>query len=290
MEVPGPQYGRLVAAVLAQAGKEDRSDRHIDANAQGVRAANHLEQSALGQLLDQNAVPRQQARVVQPNARPQPPLDVRPVRTGKLHPFQSGGDGRFFLTSRRGQTGEILSALGRIGLGEMHHIHRTLTLADEGLDGLGQRGLGIAELQRYRTGHRLHRHTGQPVQTGHFSLEEFGLAQGRRHEQEPALGERQQRHLPGHAPLAVGVVVKLIHHDVSDGCIRPVPQGDVGQDLGRATEDRCIVVDRGVAGAEAHVVRAEFTAERQPLLIDQRLDRAGVNRLVSLGQRLEMQR
>ena len=87
VEVPGPQYGRLVAAVLAQAGEEDRSDRHIDANAQGVRAANHLEQSALGQLLDQNAVPRQQARVVQPNARPQPPLDVRPVRTGKLHPF-----------------------------------------------------------------------------------------------------------------------------------------------------------------------------------------------------------
>ena len=289
VEVPGPQYRRLVAAVLAQASEEDGANRHIDAHAQRVRAANHLEQSALGQLLDQNAVPRQEARVVQPNARPQPPLDVRPVGTGKLHPFERGGDGGFFLTGRRGQTGEILSALCRIGLGEMHHIHRSFALADERLNGLGQRGLGIAELQRNRPDHRLDSDAGKPIEARHLALEEFGLAEGRRHEQETTLGKRQQRHLPCHTALAVGVVVKLVHHNIPNGGIRPVPQGNVGEDFRGAAQDRRIVVDRGVAGAQANIVRTEFPAKRQPLLIHQGLDRAGVDRFASLRQGLEMQ-
>ena len=67
-------------------------------------------------------------------------------------------------------------------------------------------------------------------------------------------------------------------------------QRDVGEDLGGAAEDRRVAIHRGVAGAQADVVRAELAAQRQPLLVHQRLDRAGVNRALALGDRLEMQR
>ena len=67
-------------------------------------------------------------------------------------------------------------------------------------------------------------------------------------------------------------------------------QGDVGQDFGGAAEDGRVAVDRGVAGAEADVVRAELAAERQPFLVDQGLDRAGIDGAPALGQGLEMHR
>ena len=67
-------------------------------------------------------------------------------------------------------------------------------------------------------------------------------------------------------------------------------QGDVGQDFRRATEDRRVAIDRGVAGAEPDIVRPELAAERQPFFIHQRLDRAGVDGTFALGQGLEMQR
>ena len=70
----------------------------------------------------------------------------------------------------------------------------------------------------------------------------------------------------------------------------PFAQGDVGEDLGGAAEDGRVAVDRGVAGAQADVVRAELAAQRQPLLVDQRLDRAGVDGALALGDGLEVQR
>ncbi len=70
---------------------------------------------------------------------------------------------------------------------------------------------------------------------------------------------------------------------------RTFAQGDVGQNFRRAAEDGRVAVDRGVAGAQADVFGTEIAAQRQPFLIDQRLDRAGVNGALALGQRLEMQ-
>ena len=51
-----------------------------------------------------------------------------------------------------------------------------------------------------------------------------------------------------------------------------------------------VAVDRGVARAEADVFRPELSAERQPFLVDQRLDWAGVNGALPLGQGLELHR
>ena len=80
-----------------------------------------------------------------------------------------------------------------------------------------------------------------------------------------------------HAALAVGVVVELVHHHVVHVGVGAFAQRDVGEDLGGAAEDRRVAVDAGVAGEQADVLRAELAAQREELLVDQRLDRAGVD-------------
>ena len=57
------------AVVLRQPGEEHRPDRHVDADAQGVGAADDAQQALLGQLLDQAPVARQHPGVVHPDAR-----------------------------------------------------------------------------------------------------------------------------------------------------------------------------------------------------------------------------
>ena len=72
--------------------------------------------------------------------------------------------------------------------------------------------------------------------------------------------EDEQRDLPGHPPLAIGVVVKLVHHDVV-GAPGAVAQRHVGQDLGGAADDRRVAVDAGVAGQHPDLLRAKQPAE-----------------------------
>jgi hypothetical protein len=84
--------------------------------------------------------------------------------------------------------------------------------------------------------------------------------------------------------------MELIHDNLPDGGLGAFAQGDVGQDFRRAAENGGVTVDRGVARAEADVIRAELAAERHEFLIDKRLDRAGVNRAPALGEGLEVQR
>ena len=127
---------------------------------------------------------------MQPDARPQPPLNVWPIRTGEFRPLQRGGDGGFFLTRRRREAGEILCALGGIRLGEVNHINRSFAFADKCLNGLSQRSLGIAELQRHRPNHRLDGDAGKSIEASHLGLKELGLTEGRRHEQETSLRKR----------------------------------------------------------------------------------------------------
>ena len=71
----------LLAVELAQLREQHRADRDVDADAQRVGAADHLEQALLRELLDQQPVLRQQPGVVQADAVPQP-LAGCPSRTG----------------------------------------------------------------------------------------------------------------------------------------------------------------------------------------------------------------
>ena len=94
----------------------------------------------------------------------------------------------------------------------------------------------------------------------------------------------------GAAALAVGVVMKLIHHHVVHVGIRAVAERHVRENFRRAAEDGRVAIDRRIAGAEADVVGAELAAERHPLFIHQRLDRAGVDGAPPFRERLEVQR
>ena len=84
--------------------------------------------------------------------------------------------------------------------------------------------------------------------------------------------------------------MKFVHDHVLHVGRRAFAQRDVGENFRRAAEDGRVAVHRGVAGAQADVVRPELAAERHEFFIHQRLDRAGVNRAPALGDGLKMQR
>ena len=182
---------------------------------------------------------------------------------------------------------EILRALRRLRLREMHHIHRRLALGGELLQRLRQRDFRVGKLQRHRArpcDFTVDRRA--PGELRQFLLEELRLAQRRGHQQEARLRQREQRHLPRHAAVAVGVPVELVHHHVVHVGVRALAQGDVGEDLGGAAQDGRVAIHRGVAGGQAHVVRPELAAQVAPLLVHQRLDRAGIDRAPPLRERL----
>ncbi len=87
VKVARAEDGRLLAIELAQSREKHRADRHIDPDTEGVRAADNLEQTFLGELLHQHAVFRQQACMVQANPVLQPFADFGPIRAGKLESF-----------------------------------------------------------------------------------------------------------------------------------------------------------------------------------------------------------
>ena len=123
MKVARAENAGLLAVEFAQPGEEHGADGHVDAHAEGVGAADDLEQAFLRQLLHQDAVFGQQPGVVQADAVPQPVLDFRAVGAGELEAFQGVRDGGLFVAGANVDAGEILRALGRLQLGEVDHIH-----------------------------------------------------------------------------------------------------------------------------------------------------------------------
>lgn len=69
VELTGRELAHLGAVELRQAGEQHGADRHVDADAQGVGAADDGQQAALGELFDQASVLRQHAGVVDADAR-----------------------------------------------------------------------------------------------------------------------------------------------------------------------------------------------------------------------------
>jgi len=121
-------------------------------------------------------------------------------------------------------------------------------------------------------------------------LERLAIAKRRRHEQKSRSRQLEERHLPGRAPVSIGVVVKLVHDDVVDVGVGPFPERDVRQDFRGAAEHRCLPVDRAVPRDEAHVVRSEGARELEELLARERFDRTGVNAAFPAGEGEEVQR
>ena len=290
MEIPRAQDAGLLAVILAQAREQHGADGDVDADAEGVRAADDFEQALLRQLLDQHPVLRQQPGVVQPDPVLEPFSDIRTVGAGELEAFDGATDGVLLFARADVDAGEVLRALGRLQLREVDDIDGGLALSHEAFERGGQRQLGIGVLQRHRPILGCDGDGRAPVEPGQFFLEKGRIAQRGGHQQEPRLRQGQQRHLPRHAALAVGVVMEFVHDDLLDVGLRAFAQGDVGKDLGGAAEDWRIAVDRRIAGAQADVVGTELTAQPKPLLVHQGFDRTGIDGAFALGDGLEMHR
>ena len=78
VELPGAQHPLLAAVELGQRGQQHGADRHVDADAQGVGAADDGEQPRLREGLDEPAVLRQHPRVVHPDPVQHQPAQGRP--------------------------------------------------------------------------------------------------------------------------------------------------------------------------------------------------------------------
>ena len=188
------------------------------------------------------------------------------------------------------QAGECLRAMGGVLLREVDHVDGDPVRLDQPLHGPRQRLLRVGVLQRHRPlaggdGHRLPARAPREL-----LLEERHVAERRRHQQEAGLRQGQERRLPGHPAVPVGVPVELVHHHVVHRRLLPLAQRHVGQDLRRAAQQRGVAVDGGVARRQPHVLRAELPAQGHPLLVDQRLDGTGVDRAPPAGERREVQR
>ena len=80
------------AVELDQPGEQHRADGHVDADAEGVGAADDLEQPVLGELLHQPPVARQHPGVVDPDAGPDQLGQRPPEAGGEPEPADPLGD------------------------------------------------------------------------------------------------------------------------------------------------------------------------------------------------------
>ena len=216
VEIARAQDACLFPVELAKLREEHGANGDIDADAQRVGAADDLEQAALRELLDEHAILRQQPGVMQPDAVPQPLANLRPVRAAELEAFQRVRDRRFFLARADIDAREILRALGRFQLREMHDIDRAPCRRRQDSPASGQ-----AASPSKRTpaapaapGKRWSR-SRRPFSRVSSSSKKAVSPERGGHEEKARLRQGQQRHLPGHAALAVRVVVELVHDDVA---------------------------------------------------------------------------
>lgn len=289
VEVARAEDPGFFAVKLAEAGEEDGADGDVDPDAEGIGSADDFEQAFLGELLGEHAVFGEESGVVDADSVFQPFSNFRSVGAGEFEPFDGGADGGLFLPGADVQAGEILCVLGGFALGEVDDVDGTLAVRNQGFEGLCERGLGVGEFERDGPMGGGHGGGGESGEVAEFLLEEGGVPERGGHEEEPGFCQREQRDLPGDTPLAVGVIMEFIHHDIVHPGACTLAKGDVSKNFGGATEDGGVAIDGGVPGAEAHVIGTEFPAERHPFLVDQGFDGAGVDRAPPAGDGVEVE-
>ncbi len=278
------------AVELRQPGHEHRADGHVDADAEGVGAADDLEQAGLGEALDEAAVLRQHARVVDADAATQQPRQGLAVGGGEAEVADLGDDPLLGLVVDDLQAGQRLRAFGGLALGEVDDVDRRLAVLQQVLDRLVHRRVHVGEVQRHGAFRTCDERGRAARAGGEVLLQEGRVTEGGGHEEELRLRQLQQRHLPRPAALRVGVVVELVHDDLVDASVRAVAKRDVGDDLRRRRDDGGLAVDGGVAGHHADVLGAEDLAQREELLAHQRLDGGGVEGALPAGHGDEVRR
>lgn len=98
------------------------------------------------------------------------------------------------------------------------------------------------------------------------------------------MGEGEERHLPGPPAVRVGIEVELVHHGLAHVGLLTAAEGDVGQDLCRAANDRGRGVYRRVAGHHPYGLASEHVAQVEKLLAHECFDRCCVKGALAGGQ------
>src|SRR5690606_27044601 len=83
--------------------------------------------------------------------------------------------------------------------------------------------------------------------------------------------------------ISIRVVVKLIHHHPLKIGPPTFTQSQVAENLRRTANDRCLVVDSGVARHHADVLRTEYTTQLEKLFTHQGLDGRRVKSSLTIG-------
>ncbi len=288
LELSNAQHPDPAAVVLAQLREQHRTNRHVDPDAERVGATDDLQQTGLCQTFDEQPILGEQAGMVHTDtSREEAPEALAEWRVEPEAPDQRL-DLLLLILGERAQAQQSLRRLGGLALGEMHEIDGGPARRQQLFDRVVQRGRAIGEVERYRPIGRRDQCGFPTGPFGEVAFEERRRTEGRRHQEELAAREFEQRKLPGPAALRIRIEVELVgDHDI-DRRIGTVAQRPVGQNLCRATDDRCIRVDAPVAGHHADAVGAERAAQFEELLRHQRLDRCGVHASLVSPERQEV--
>ena len=238
VELAGVEQPGAGAVVLRQRREDDGPDRHVDADAESVGAADDLEQAGLGQLFHQPPVLGQHPGVVHADPVPDQSRQRRAERRREAEPADEVGDRGLLLLGAHVDAHQRLRPLQRRGLGEVDDVDRRLLRVEQVADRLVHRRGRVVVVQRDRAlgvGDQRRRPAGAP---GQVLAQERDVAERRRHQQELRVRQLQQRHLPGPAAVGVAVEVELVHDDQADVGVCALAQRDVGQHLGGAGDDR----------------------------------------------------
>ena len=150
LELAHREQPHLLAVVLRERREQHRADRHVDADAERVGAAHHAQQALLRELLDEQPVLRQQARVVQADAVAQQALHVLAVGRVEAEAGERLADRLALLARRDVRRGQRLRLLRRLALREVHDVDGRPPLLHQRLDRLVQRRLAVLEVERHR--------------------------------------------------------------------------------------------------------------------------------------------
>ncbi len=289
VELAGGQVTHALAVELHDARQQHGADRHVDADAQGVGAADDLEQTLLGEALDHPAVLGQHAGVVHTDPRTQVLAEGFAEARGEAEVTELLDDRRLLVLAGEVGAQQRLGAVDGVLLREVHDVHRCAVGVHEVFDDLAEGLDHVAEAQRDRAVDARDLGDGAAGALLEVGAEHLCVTEGRRHEQELGLGQLEQRHLPRPAALGVGVEVELVHDHLVDTRVLSVDparaQRDVREDLRGAADDRSRRVDRRVARHHADVLGAEDLDEGEELLAHERLEGSRVEGPLPLGHR-----
>jgi hypothetical protein len=213
LELPVGEEPGGRAVVLAELGEQHSADRHVDAHAERVGPADHLEQAGLGQLLHEQPVAGEQPGMVQSDPVADEAPQVLADRGVEAEAADLGTYGGLLVFREHVEAAQVLGLLCGGLLGEVHDVDGCPVGPQQFVDRLVERGLPVLGDERHGS---LAAGDGDGRSAG-AGLEVVGEAPGRPerggHQQELHVGQFEQRHLPGPAPLRVGVEVELVGHD-----------------------------------------------------------------------------